>query len=236
MQELIGPSADEQAVKEFMELFFSEAVVEQISYVMGRCESKVKVIAIVDGSFDLQKRKATMRVRYFLEKLAQLTDMIEVHVYEKNDEAEILSQINTEYYPTIALFDTNEKYSGVCFHGFPGGHELEAFILAIYNVSGPGQPISNELKERIDALSKPLNLKICVSLHCLICLEVVEAANRIAILNQKIRTATFDIECFTELTDKYEIPSIPAIIINDDEIIFGRRGLKELLGALGKDE
>ncbi|ETJ29229.1 hypothetical protein Q604_UNBC16225G0001, partial [human gut metagenome] len=44
------------------------------------------------------------------------------------------NKINADKYPVAALLDHNNNYSGVKFHGVPGGHELNSFILAIYNL------------------------------------------------------------------------------------------------------
>jgi len=225
-------STDEKLAKEFIDECLDEQAIEQIAYVMERCKSKVGIVAIVDDTTEPEKLKATLYVRFFLQKFAEVTDMVEVSIYEKDENPDLEAQINTEYYPTIALINADGVYSGVCFHGFPGGHELEAFILAIYNLAGPGQPLAGELKERISALGSLLNLKVCVSLSCNVCPELVEAGNRLAILNPMITTEVFDLECFTELSEEFDIPSVPAMIINNNEVLFGRRGIKELLEAL----
>ena len=43
--------------------------------------------------------------------------------------------------PVVALLNKDGEYSGVKFHGVPGGHELNSFLLAIYNLAGPGQAL-----------------------------------------------------------------------------------------------
>ena len=232
MGETTRLATDENSAREFIEECLNEQAVEQIAYVMERCKSKVGIVAVLEASSDPGKHKAAMYVRFFLEKFAEVTNMVQVSIYERDENPEIETKIDTEYYPAIALFAEDGEYSGVCFHGFPGGHELEAFILAIYNLAGPGQPLAGELKERISALNSLLNLKICVSLSCNVCPELVEAGNRFAILNPMITTEVFDLECFTELFDRFDIPSVPAMIINNNEVLFGRRGIKELLEAL----
>lgn len=50
-------------------------------------------------------------------------------------------KINADKFPVVALINSNGEYSGVKFHGVPGGHELNSFILAIYNLAGPGQAL-----------------------------------------------------------------------------------------------
>jgi len=224
--------SNEASAKAFIDDFMSEEVIEQVLYVMSRCNETVKLVAIYDDSESPCKQQAALNVRYFIQKLAEITDIVTAEVFKKGDQPDIEAQINTEYYPVLALFNESGKYAGVCFHGFPGGFELEAFILAIYNLASPGQSLAAELVARIQALDYPLNLKVCVSLSCNLCPELVQTANRFAILNSLITTETFDLECFAEMSDLFEIPSVPAVIINNNEVLFGRKDVRKLLEVL----
>jgi len=209
-----------------------EQTVEQISYVMSRCKEKIRAVAILDDTLEPLKYQAGLYTRYFLDELTKITDMVDVAVFKKNEDPDIEKQINPEYFPVLALIDSSGKYSGVCFYGFPGGFELEAFILAMYNLSGPGQPLDSDLEKRIKAFDSPINLKLGISLSCNVCPELVQTANRFAILNPQIVAETFDLECFPELMNRFDIPSVPAMVINDSELVFGRKDIKDLLDIL----
>jgi thioredoxin reductase (NADPH) len=34
---------------------------------------------------------------------------------------------------------------GLAFHGVPGGHEFTSFVLGMYNASGPGQAMDEDI-------------------------------------------------------------------------------------------
>jgi len=208
--------------------FFSEQAVTQIRYVMERCESRVQINAVL-----LDNCKLSSKVKQFLDEFSAITDKVSVSIFAKGENPQLESAIATELYPVIALMDRNGKYSGVNFHGTPAGHELESFILAIYNVAGPGQGITDELLAKVKSL-KPMNLKIGVSLSCTMCPDVVQACQRIGMLNGNITAEMVDLQYYPELRDKFSIMSIPALIVNDDDVIFGKKGFEELVEYLGK--
>ena len=60
----------------------------------------------------------------------------------------IEEKVHADKYPIVAILNKDGDYTGVKFHGVPGGHELNSFILAMYNVAGPGQALeeSNLMK------------------------------------------------------------------------------------------
>ena len=115
------------------------------------------------------------------------------------------------------------------FHGVPGGHEFNSFILAMYNAAGPGQDVGEELQKRIDALDKKLRVQIVVSLSCTMCPDLVAAAQRIGADNKNVTVNVYDLQYYPELKDKYNIMSVPCLIIDEKDVHFGKKGVSELL-------
>jgi len=208
--------------------FLSEQAVTQIRYVMERCESRIQVNAVL-----LDNDRPSDKTRQFLDEFSAVTDKVAVNVFRKGENPQLESVIATDLYPVMALMDRDGKYSGVNFHGVPAGHELESFILAIYNVAGPGQSITDGLLEKVKSL-KPMKLKIGVSLSCTMCPDVVQACQRIGALNGNITAEMVDLQYYPELRDKFSILSIPALIINDKDVLFGKKSFEELVEYFGE--
>ena len=123
--------------------------------------------------------------------------------------------------------------SGLAFHGVPGGHEFTSFVLGLYNVAGPGQPLDDAVRERIAAVDGPVDVKVIVSLSCTMCPETVVAAQRIAAENENVRAEVYDIAHAPGLKDRYNVMSVPCIVVNDGEqVLFGRKNIEQLLDAL----
>ena len=102
----------------------------------------------------------------------------------------------------------------------------------MYNIAGPGQKISEENKAKIEQLQKPINVKIGITLSCNNCPETVQSVQRIAAENKNIQVEIIDVLTFREFREKHEIMSVPAMVIDDKEIYFGRKNIDEVLGIL----
>lgn len=196
----------------------------QLKGVLERVEKPVTLVSIIDES-----NAKSLELRDLIVDIGALSDKLKVELYKKGENKEIEEKIHADKYPIVALLDEENNYSGVKFHGVPGGHELNSFILAIYNLGGPGQQLSDEVLEQIKGLDKQTNIKVCVSLSCHLCPDVVVSAQRIAIENKNIETEMLDIANFKALKDQFKVMSVPALIINDEKIYFGAKKINEIL-------
>ena len=196
----------------------------QIKSILAMMENEVTLVSIVDESID----KSVEFMDLILD-MASLGDKLNVEIYKKSENPEIEEKINADKLPVVALLDKNKDYSGVKFHGVPGGHELNSFILAIYNLAGPGQAIDEDLLKEIKAIDKDTNIKVVVSLSCTLCPDVVVASQRLAMENENIETEMIDLSLFEDIKRKYRIMSVPAIIVNDEKVHFGSKKINEIL-------
>ena len=209
--------------------FLSQELIEQIQYAMDKCSGRAHLVAILEPDCEL-----SAGVREFLEEFLEATDNVSIEIYDKDEDILLQSQIASPFYPVIAIMDESGGYSGASFNGIPLGNELESFVLAIYNVAGPGQSVCSELLQKIKAL-RPMNLKIGVSLSCPMCSDVVKACQRIAVLNSEITAAMIDLQHYPDLRKKHNIMSVPALIVDDKSILFGKKSLEEVVDYLAKN-
>lgn len=134
---------------------------------------------------------------------------------------------------TISIVRNDGTEAGLYFHGVPGGHEFNSFILAMYNTAGPGQDIGEDNEKRIAAIQDKKDVTIAVSLSCTMCPDLVAAAERIAAASDKVTVHVYDLAHYPDLQNKYNIMSVPCLIVNDKDIHFGKKCVAELLDILG---
>jgi thioredoxin reductase (NADPH) len=115
----------------------------------------------------------------------------------------------------------------------PGGHEFTSFVLGLYNAAGPGQPIDDASRTRIAAIDRPVELQVLVSLSCTNCPDVVLAAQRVAADNPLVTAEAYDINHNKELADRYNVMSVPALVIDGERVSFGKKGLPQVLDLIG---
>ncbi len=193
--------------------FIPGEIRDQVKAVLDRFENPLVLRILSDGS-DLSSE-----IRGFVEEFSSLSELLSVEE-QKSDMA------------GIEILRAGGKSSGIVFHAVPGGHEFNSFVLALYNVAGPGQEIDSTISEAIKNLNAPVDIKVMVSLSCTMCPEVVMGTQKIASLNDHVKASVYDLQHFPAIKEKYQIMSVPCMIINDEKVVFGKKSLKEIVDIL----
>ena len=229
----LGVEKDENGSKTTSEIkhpikkFLDDNIQTQLKDIFAKFDKKVKVVLIKDPEI-----AKSIQMEEFLSEISSLSDKIDFHSLNKNENLELEKKVDAERFPTIAFFDQDNNFKGIKFSTLPGGHELNSFILALYNIAGAGQKISEESKKKIDGISTPQKIKIGVTLSCSRCPESVQSAQRIAIENSNIDVEVIDVFTFPKFREKFEIMSVPAIIIDDKLVGFGQKNIEQFLDLI----
>ncbi len=198
--------------------FFSADIRAQLAGVFQKMTSSVILRA------ELDDRPVSRELEGFLKELETLSDRISVEYPLEN--------FSSENAPCLRVLSQKGQDTGLAFHGVPGGHEFNSFIIGLYNVAGPGQALDPDCLQEIRAISRPLDLKILVSLTCTMCPELVIAAQRLAVENPLIRAEVYDLNHFSELRDRFKVMSVPCLVVNDQTVSFGKKNIPQLLEFL----
>ncbi|MCD8154980.1 MAG: FAD-dependent oxidoreductase [Clostridiales bacterium] len=193
---------------------FSPEIQSQLNTVFEKMESPLILQLYPDT------RPVSAELVKYMEALAARTDRLTVKTFAAKEESER---------PCVRISRADGTDTGLAFHGVPGGHEFTAFVLGLYNASGPGQSLDAETRKRIMEISSPVKIKILVSLSCTLCPELVTAAQHIAALNPRASAEVYDLNHFSELKDKYQVMSVPCMILNDTKVSFGKKNIRQIL-------
>ena len=169
----------------------------------------------------LDNRKISHELESYMRELASLSNKLTVDVVETNAPSELA--------PCVRLYNKDGTETGLAFHGVPGGHEFSSFVLGIYNAIGPGQSIDDKTIKKIQAINTPTNIKVLVSLSCTMCPDTVVSAQHIAAKNKTVTAEIYDIHHFEEIKKKYNVMSVPCILINDSKVSFGKKNIEQIL-------
>ena len=173
----------------------------------------------------LDKRDISRELERYMRELVSLSNKLAVDVEDVN--------ASSDFAPCVKLCRADGTETGLSFHGVPGGHEFSSFVLGIYNAMGPGQPIDDKTRERIQAISKPTDIKVLVSLSCTMCPDTVVSAQHIAAKNKNVTAEIYDIHHFEEIRKQYNVMSVPCILINDSNVSFGKKNIEQILELIG---
>lgn len=197
---------------------FDEAMLAQLNTVFSRMENPLVL------KLSLNDLSVAETLRTYMEELAKLTDKLTV---------ELVDDPQGDDLPKVEVFREDGSWTGLAYHGAPGGHEFTPFILGLYNASGPGQAVDEEDRAQIDAIDRPIDFKVIVGLTCTMCPELVTSVQRIATLSDKVTAQVYDVAHFPSLQQRYDVMSVPCLVINDGERVeFGRKNVTQVLGLL----
>jgi thioredoxin reductase (NADPH) len=209
---------DSHETAESGELFTAE-MRRQLDTVFGRMERSLLL------KLHLDNRPVSEELETFITTLVALSDKLEMEICDRQAQA---------FAPCVEVCLADGTPTGLAFHGVPGGHEFTSFVLGLYNAAGPGQPLDDVLMKQIAAINEKLDMKILVTLSCTMCPDLVVAAQRIAAENPNVTAHVYDIRHFEELKNKYNVMSVPCLVVNDEKVFFGKKNVSQLIAELLK--
>ena len=230
-------AAAANAVRKPGELF-SDTTKQQLNVVFNRMSRPVTL------ALELDDAPLSTELRGFIDALVALSggklkSTVVDGEYKKDDTGRAVFDVDSVLpaaRPCVRMVVDGEP-TGLAFHGVPSGHEFNSFVLGLYNVAGPGQPLDDDLIERAKSIASPLDIMILVSLTCTMCPETVLASQRIASLNPAVRVEAYDVAHFPELRDHYGAMSVPCIVITRADgaqrVEFGKKSIPQMLELIG---
>ena len=225
------------AVKKSSELF-SDATRQQLNVVFSRMSRPVTL------ALELDDTPLSTELRGFIDALVALSggklkSTVVDGECKKDDTGRAVFDVDSVLpaaHPCVRMVVDGEP-TGLAFHGVPSGHEFNSFVLGLYNVAGPGQPLGDDLIDRSRSITDPLDIMVLVSLTCTMCPETVLASQRIASLNPAVRAEAYDVAHFPELRDHYGAMSVPCIVITradgTQQVEFGKKSIPQMLELVG---
>lgn len=230
-------AAAANAVRKPGELF-SDTTKQQLNVVFNRMSRPVTL------ALELDDTPLSTELRGFIDAMVALSggklkSTVVDGEYKKDDTGRAVFDVDSVLpaaRPCVRMVVDGEP-TGLAFHGVPSGHEFNSFVLGLYNVAGPGQPLGDDLIDRSRSITDPLDIMVLVSLTCTMCPETVLASQRIASLNPAVRAEAYDVAHFPELRDHYGAMSVPCIVITradgTQQVEFGKKSIPQMLELVG---
>ena len=100
---------------------------------------------------------------------------------------------------------------------------------------GAGESIPKNLIERIQKIDKDINIKVFIGLGCPHCPGAVISAHTLAKYNPQIKGIMVESSTYAEMSKKFNVSSVPRIIINDGEAdLLGNQPIDLILKTIEK--
>jgi glutaredoxin-like protein len=211
-----------------MERLMNEEVQNQLREIFGEMKQDITMVL-----FTKEGECVTCEeTKSLLMEVEELSDKIHVVLKDFEKDIEDVEKYNIEMVPSFVILDHNNEYQGVKFNGIPAGHEINSFVPAILEMSGVTGEVPAAIAERIAKITKPINIKVFVTLSCPHCPGAVANAHKLAMLNGNIEGEMIEAQTFSELSNKHNVSGVPKIVINDKYELVGNQPIEEFLKTI----
>ena len=131
----MGSSEDEAKQTDRANGLFTQDMLAQLNTVFSKMESSLIL------KLFLNDKPVSSELQQYMTELSSLTDKLSLEIISGDD----LAKVAEEERPCVRIYRQDGSFSGLAFHGVPGGHEFTSFVLGLYNAAGPGQAVEEEV-------------------------------------------------------------------------------------------
>ncbi len=209
---------------------FDDNVKKQLTDLLGNLKDPVKVLFFTQ-EFECPLCKDN---HDFIKELSGMSSNITLEVYDFVKDRDTADKYGIDKIPAMLVTDDRGTDTGIRFFGIPGGYEINSFLTALSEVSGAGEELPKDIVERIKKIDKDIHVEVFITLTCPYCPQAVATAHRIALENPKIRADMIESSTFQHLAIKYNVSSVPKIVINEVYEFTGAQPISAFLDQMEK--
>jgi len=151
--------------------------------------------------------------RQLLEEVAALSDKITFEAYDYQKDRDQVEKYKIDKVPALVI--EGEKDFGIRFYGVPSGYEFNSLLNAMENVSRGSIELPGVIREDLDKINKDIHVQVFVTPTCPHCPNAVKTAQNFAMYSSRIKADMVEISEFPDLAQKYQVMSVPKIVINE---------------------
>lgn len=200
---------------------------EQLTQLLSRLAAPVTLVCLV-GEDEKSGEMAA-----FLNHVAGLSPQLSLKLLPPGEDPGVDEALDASLLPAAGIY-IGETFGRMVFHGIPGGKEITGFAGALLNAGGAAKPLDKPTLKDIGKIRKPVDIRVCVSLSCHHCAQMVMSAQRVAWENPLVTAHMIDANLYPELVKKHQIQRVPLTVLNGDKTIPGGKTMAELTTLLAK--
>ena len=141
-----------------------EKVREQVKEMFKELKNPVKLLVFTQDSLITVpglECETCKDNRLLMEEVASLSDKISVEIVDFMKDKEKAAEYKIDKIPATVV--QGEKDHGIRIYGMPAGYEFPTLLSAIKNVSMTSSDLSDDSKEKIKKITKPVHIQVFIT-------------------------------------------------------------------------
>jgi glutaredoxin-like protein len=192
-------------------------VKEQVKTMFKELSNPVKLVVFTQDSlismpgYECETCKDN---RLLMEEIVSLSDKTSIEIFDFMKDKEKANEYKIDKIPATII--QNDIDYGIRMYGMPAGYEFTTLLSAIKAVSGVDSALSDETKEKLKTITKPVHIQVFVTLACPYCSSAAQLAHRMALQSDMIRADVINVQEFPQLGQRYNIFAVPKTVVNEN--------------------
>jgi len=193
-----------------------EKVKEQVKDMFKDLKNSVKLIVFTQDSLisipglECETCKDN---RLLMEEVAALSEKIDIDVFDFVKDKQKVEEYRIDKIPATVI--QGEKDLGIRMYGMPAGYEFPTLLSVIRTVAMADSILSEESKEKLKEIKKPVHIQVFVTLTCPYCASAASLGHRLAYESDLIRADVINAQEFPQLGQRYNVFAVPKTVVNE---------------------
>lgn len=190
---------------------------------------KPVTLKVFTSSKNLQESVKMLNVMDIYQKASN--GLLKIEEYRLETNSDLATKYEIQQVPTILITDPKDQVI-IRYLAVPMAAKIQPFVQALMVLTGTPNYYKNIIRENLHKIN-PTNIKVLITDYCAYCSTIVSICSQFALASEgKIKTSIIDIMTFPNISEKYDVTTVPTIIINEDKKLIGDTTAEELLNEL----
>jgi len=207
-------------------MYLSDPERSAVSKILAALSTPVRLL-FFEQTFDCETCTPT---RQLLDQIAELSAHITLDKLNLVLDKDKAAQYGIDRVPAIVI--SAPGTDRIRFYGAPFGSELMSFVEAIRMTGTRETGLSEQSREQLKTVSKPVDLKVFFTPTCVYCPQMITLANGMAVESPRVRATAIDATEYPDLVRQYNVNGVPKTVINDTVGIVGVASEDDLIAAI----
>ena len=191
--------------------------------------NKPVTLKIFTSSKNLQESVKMVEVMDIYQKASN--EMLKIEEYKLETNSDLVKKYEIQQAPTILMTNAKDQVI-IRYLAVPTAAKIQPFVQALMVFTGTPNYYENVIRENLNKI-KPTIIKVLITDYCAYCSTVISICSQFALASEgKLRTVIIDIMAYPDISEQYNVTTVPTLIVNEDKKLIGDITAEELLYEL----
>ncbi len=191
--------------------------------------NKSITLKIFTSSKNLQESVKMVEVMDIYQKASN--EMLKIEEYKLETNSDLVKKYEIQQVPTILMINAKDQVI-IRYLAVPTAAKIQPFVQALMVLTGTPNYYENVIRENLNKIN-PTVIKVLITDYCAYCSTVISICSQFALVSEgKLRTVIIDIMAYPDISEQYNVTTVPTLIVNEDKKLIGDITAEELLYEL----